>query len=205
MECLEVEEQQGIKSRLNRYLAREMCVEIVSLTEENLVEAPEWDEHPFSCKYCIYWEFPEECVEPSREDREKMLAKKINWLRSVRNMFGDCGKLVYVDGKPVGYAQYAPPKKLPLSAEYPAGPPSGDAVLISCLFIAEKEYRRRGLGKQLLQSIIEDLRKRGVKAVETFARRNNPNNPSGPMEFYLKNGFRVLRDDPGFPLMRLEL
>ncbi|MEM2930239.1 MAG: GNAT family N-acetyltransferase [Thermoproteota archaeon] len=193
------------KSRFNRYLAREMRVEIVSLTEENLVEAPEWDKHPFSCKYCIYWEFPEECLEPSRENREKMLAKKLNWLRSVRTVFGECGKLVYVDGKPVGYAQYAPPETLPLSAEYPAGQPSGDAVLISCLFIAEKEYRGHGLGKLLLQSIIEDLRKRGFKAVETFARRNNPNNPSGPMEFYLKNGFRVLRDDPEFPLMRLEL
>jgi len=78
-------------------------------------------------------------------------------------------------------------------------------VLISCLFIAQKEYRGRGLGKQLLQSIIEDLRKRGVKAVETFARKNNPNNPSGPVEFYLKNGFKIHRDDPEYPLMRLEL
>ncbi len=64
------------KNRLNRCLAREMRVEIVSLTEENLVEAPEWDEHPFSCKYCIYWESPEECVEPSGENRGK------RWLRS---------------------------------------------------------------------------------------------------------------------------
>jgi hypothetical protein len=46
---------------------------------------------------------------------------------------------------------------------------------------------------------------RGFEAVETFARKNNPNNPSGPVEFYLKNGFRVLRDDPEFPLMKLEL
>lgn len=182
-----------------------MGVEIVSLMDENLIEAPEWEEHPFSCKYCLYWEFPEECVDPSRESREEMLAKKLNWLRSVRNAFGDCGKIMHVDGKPVGYAQYAPPKMLPLSAEYPSGPPSEDAVLVSCLFIAQKKYRRRGLGNRLLQSIIEDLRKRGVKAVETFARKNNPNNPSGPMEFYLKNGFRVLRDDPEFPLMRLEL
>ncbi|MBO3797907.1 MAG: GNAT family N-acetyltransferase [Thermoproteota archaeon] len=182
-----------------------MRVEIVSLTEENLIQAPEWGEHPFSCKYCIYWESPKECVDPSKEIREETLAKKLNWLRSVRTMFGECGKLLYVDGKPVGYAQYAPPETLPLSAEYSAGPPSRDAVLISCLFIAEKEYRGRGLGKLLLESIIEDLRKRGFKAVETFARRNNPNNPSGPVEFYLKNGFRVLREDPEFPLMRLEL
>lgn len=182
-----------------------MDVETVSLTDENLIEAPEWKEHPFSCKYCVYWEFPEECVDPFRGNREDMLSKKLNWLRNVGKAFGDCGKIVYADGKPVGYAQYAPPKMLPLSAEYSSGPPSEDAVLISCLFIAQEEYRRRGLGSQLLQSIIEDLRKKGVKAVETFARKNNPNNPSGPVEFYLKNGFRVLRDDPEFPLMRLEL
>jgi GNAT superfamily N-acetyltransferase len=182
-----------------------MRVEIVSLTDKNLVEAPEWGEHPFSCKYCLYWELPEECSDPSRGSREDMLARKLNWLRRVRKAFGECGKIVYVDGKPVGYAQYAPPGMLPLSAEYSSGPPSGDAVLISCLFIAQKEYRGRGLGKQLLQSIIEDLRKRGVKAVETFARKNNPNNPSGPVEFYLKNGFKIHRDDPEYPLMRLEL
>ncbi|MGB9718362.1 MAG: GNAT family N-acetyltransferase [Thermoproteota archaeon] len=182
-----------------------MRVEIVSLTDENLVEAPEWGEHPFSCKYCLYWELPEECLDPSRESREDMLARKLNWLRRVRKAFGDCGKIVYVDGKPVGYAQYAPPRMLSLSAEYSSGPPSGDAMLISCLFIAQKEYRGRGLGKQLLQSIIEDLRKRGVKAVETFARRSNPNNPSGPVEFYLKNGFKIHRDDSEYPLMRFEL
>lgn len=84
-----------------------MRVEIVSLTEENLIEAPEWEEPPFSCKYCTYWEHPEEPVNTSRESREDMLTKKLNWLRSVRNVFGNCGKLMYVDGKPVGYAQYA--------------------------------------------------------------------------------------------------
>ena len=181
-----------------------MRVEIVSLTDENLAEAPEWGEHPFSCKYCLYWEL-EEFSDSSRESRGDMLAGKLNWLRRVGKTFGECGKIVYVDGKPVGYAQYAPPSMLPLSAKYPSGPPSGDAVLISCLFIAQKEYRRRGLGKQLLQTIIEDLRKKGVKAVETFAGKNNPSNPSGPVEFYLKNGFKIHRDDSEYPLMRLEL
>jgi GNAT superfamily N-acetyltransferase len=137
--------------------------------------------------------------------REEILAKKLKWLRSVRNTFGECGKIMYVDGKPVGYAQYAPPKMLPLSAEYPSGPPSKDAVLISCLFIAHKEYRGKGLGSLLLKSIVEDLRGRGVRAIETFARKNSPNNPSGSMKFYLKNGFMFFRDDLEFPLMRLEL
>jgi hypothetical protein len=46
---------------------------------------------------------------------------------------------------------------------------------------------------------------RGIRAVETFARKGQEDNPSGPVEFYLRNGFRVFRDDPEYPLMRLEL
>lgn len=42
-------------------------IEIVDLTEQNLVAAPEWPSHPFSCKFCLYWEFPEECTDPTRE------------------------------------------------------------------------------------------------------------------------------------------
>jgi len=66
--------------------------------------------------------------------------------------------------------------------------------------------RRRGVGKLLLQNIVEDLRRRGFKAIETFARRSEANNPSGPMAFYIRNGFHVKdKTNPDFPLMRLYL
>jgi hypothetical protein len=61
------------------------------------------------------------------------------------------------------------------------------------------------LGRQLLQSIISDLRDRRINAVETFARKNKPDKPSGLIEFYLRNGFRIYKGDKEFPLMRLEL
>ena len=182
-----------------------MNIEIVNLTEENLVDAPEWPAHPFSCKYCIYWEHPEECVDPVTEQKEEMLSKKLLWLRGTVTAFGNCGKLLYADGKGTGYAQYAPARHLPNAAEYDSGPPSDDAVLIACLFIAQKPCRGSGLGRRLLHSIIDDLRTRGVRAIETFARKGDPENPSGPAEFYLGNGFRILRDDREFPLMRLDL
>lgn len=41
--------------------------------------------------------------------------------------------------------------------------------------------------------------------METFARKGNAENPSGPVEFYLRHGFTVQRDDPEFPLLRLDL
>jgi len=181
-----------------------MKIEIASLTEENLKDAPEWDGHPFSCKYCTYWEFPEECTDPAKKKKEDMLEKKLSWLRNTNKVFGNCGMIAYVSGKPAGYAQYAPPKLLINLAGYTSRP-SDDAVLISCLFIPQKELRRSRMGSQLLRSIIDDLRRRGVKAVETFARKGKPDNPSGPVEFYLRNGFRIYEDDKEFPLMRLEL
>ena len=182
-----------------------MNIEIVNLTEENLIDAPEWSAHPFSCKYCIYWEYPEEYVDPATEQKEVMFTKKLIWLQRMIKEFGNCGKLLYADGKSIGHAQYAPPRHLPNSADYDSGPPSDDAVLISCLFIAPERSRGLGLGSRLLHSIIDESRKREIKAIETFGRKGNPENPSGPVEFYLKNGFRIHKDDTEFPLMRLDL
>ncbi|HIH96737.1 MAG TPA: hypothetical protein HA348_04550 [Thermoplasmata archaeon] len=182
-----------------------MKIEVVNLTEENLRDVPEWESHPFSCKYCIYWEFPEECIDPAMERKEDRIRKKLKWLRSTYQDFGNCGKMLYVNGKSAGYAQYAPPRLLPRSADYHSGLPSDDAVLISCLFIPHQEFRGVGLGSRILQSIIDDLGKRETKAVETFARKGESNSPSGPAEFYLKNRFRIHKDDKEFPLMRLNL
>ncbi|MFQ6089127.1 MAG: GNAT family N-acetyltransferase [Candidatus Methanofastidiosia archaeon] len=181
-----------------------MKIEIVNLTERNLKDAPEFATDPFSCKYCVYWEFPEECIDKTKERKEDMLQKKLKWLESTKKKFGNCGKIMYVDSKPCGYAQYALPALLPKSRNYDSHP-TNDAVLISCLFISQKEFRGLGLGSKLLQSIIKDLKKRGMEAVETFARKGKPDNPSGPVEFYLKNGFRIHRNDTEFPLMRLDL
>jgi len=182
-----------------------MNIEIADLTEQSLVDAPQWPLHPYSCKYCLYWEYPEECVDPATEQKEEVFGKKLVWLQRTIKDFGNCGKLLYVDGEEVGYAQYAPPGHLPNSAEYDSGPPSDDAVLISCLFIAQERFQRSGLGSRLLHSIVDELRTRGITFVETFARRGSPDNPSGPAEFHSRNGFRIHKDDKESPRMRLYL
>jgi len=183
----------------------DMNIEIVSLTDGNLRYTPEWASHPFSCKYCIYWEFPEQCIDSAMEQKKDLIEKKLGWLRRVNNEWGNCGKVAYLEGQSIGYAQYAPATYLPRSADYDSGPPSDDAVLISCLFIPQRQFRRLGIGNQLLRRIISELRKRREKAIETFARKGSPDNPSGPVEVYLTSGFRIHRDDKEFPLMRLDL
>ncbi|MBC7220700.1 GNAT family N-acetyltransferase [Candidatus Bipolaricaulota bacterium] len=133
------------------------------------------------------------------------LEQKLAWVRRGRREFGDCGRLLYAEGLAVGYAQYGPPSFFPTAGSYPAGPVSDDAVFLACLFVPSRAHRGRGWGSVLLQDVLRELRRRGVSAVETFARVGNAENPSGPVGFYLRHGFEVLRDDPEFPLLRLNL
>ena len=88
----------------------------------------------------------------------------------------------------------------------PVGRIEDGTVFLSCLFIDEKSLRGKGIGMELLDSIVADLKKQGFKAIETFARRGSINNPSGPNELYLKRGFQIKNEaNPEFPLMRLDL
>ncbi len=179
-------------------------IEIAPLTEENLARAPEWEVYPWSCRYCLYGEHPE-LVDPSMEDRAGSFERKLAWLRRVRTEFGDCGRLLYAGEQAVGYAPYAPPTFLPTAGSYPAWPVREDAALLACLFFPDPRHRGHGLGSLLLHDVLGELRARGTPAVETFARKGSADNPSGPTEFYLRRGFRGLRDDPAFPLLRLDL
>lgn len=181
-----------------------MQLKIVDLTSENLLDTPEWQAYPYSCKYCLYWEFPEEPRDPPEESKLFYFQKKQSWLQQTSQSWGTCGKLLYMEGKSKGYAQYAPARYFPNALNYPAGLPGDDAVLITCLFLPGKETHLKGLGSQLLQSILESLKERGVRAVETFARKGNSENPSGPVEFYLAQGFKIYKEDQDYPLLRLD-
>ncbi|MCX8189346.1 MAG: GNAT family N-acetyltransferase [Nitrososphaeria archaeon] len=182
-----------------------MSIKIVDLTVENLEEVPEVEYIPYSCKYCLYWESPEEHAKLPFNAKKERFYRKLEWLNVVSKSFGNCGKLAYLNNKMVGYAEYAPSNFLPNSKAYSSGLPDEDAILIACLYIFRKEARGAGLGQILLESIISDLKNRNFKAIETFARKGYVENPSGPMELYIKNGFKIHKDDPEFPLMRLEL
>ena len=172
------------------------------ITRENLDDLPE------PCRSCLYWEFPEDS-EKAKLLKSELTRKKKAWFLQTLREFGNCGKFVYYDNSVVGYAQYAPIAYLPNIGSYESklvGRLEDGIVFLSCLYITEKALRGRGMGIKLLEGIVLDLKKRGFKAVETFARRGSSNNPSGPIELYLKKGFQIKDEtNPEFPLVRLEL
>lgn len=158
---------------------------------------------PGPCRYCLYWQtigpFDEKTLKPEMEQRKR------EWFNKVIREFGNCGFVAYLSGFPIGFIQYAPAKFFPRVGEYTSGPPSEDSVFLACLYIANKKEHGKGLGTAMLENLIAELRGRGFKAVETFARKSSQNNPSGPLELYLKHGFKIKTDRNDFPLVRLEL
>jgi GNAT superfamily N-acetyltransferase len=181
---------------------------IADITEASLADIPE------SCKACIYWEFPEDFDKAKEQKAElerglEFKRKKHEWFVNTMREFGTCGKIAYIKDRPVAYAQFAPSERLPNTANYesyPVGKSEEGVIFLSCLYVADKELRGKGLGKTLLRNIIGDMRKRGFKAVETFARRGNSDNPSGSLEFYIRNGFTI-KDQTNleFPLVKISL
>ena len=106
--------------------------------------------------------------------------------------------------KLVGYSQFGSPKYLPNVGAYACAPPSQEAMFVSCLLVAADE-RNQGVGSALLSAVVRDVRMRGAPAVETFAGKGSRSNCSGPLGFWLKHGFRIVREDEDFALVRCEL
>jgi GNAT superfamily N-acetyltransferase len=169
---------------------------IVSLKENNLQELP------ILCRTCLHWEG----LQGSELDLDVKEAEslKIARLKSILSEWGECGVLILEDGEPLGYACYGPSEHFPKVREYRTGPVSKDAIFLACLYVSPRG-RGKSMGRQLLQAVQKNLYKKNFKAIETFANKTPDEAPSSPVEFYLKNGFYILRDDREFPLMRLDI
>lgn len=170
------------------------------MSQRSFVDLPTFRFFPYSCRYCVYWESTEdsdEKVEPAKAEEIKR-----NWLDEVSRNFGNCAFIAYKDNVSVGYAQYGPPQFFPRIEQYSSGPPSKDSAFLACLYVPKREMRRKGIGKYLLELVLSNLEKKGCVAVETFARRGSENNPAGPLEFYLHNGFKIIKEKDDFPLVR---
>lgn len=151
-----------------------------------------------SCDECIYWEYPKEFEKGARNP-----ALKARWVARTLREFGNCGLRATVADQVIGFIQYAPPRLYGQRfKDYPSGPPSDDAVFISCLYIRDKTHRGQGIGSKLLRSAVDELEARGYHKVEAFPRISTDDNPSGPARLYLKHGFRIVQQRDDFPLVR---
>lgn len=162
------------------------------------------------CRSCLFWEL--EPVHRARLAPEERVQEKEAWVSEVLREWGSCGRVVLVDGRPVGYLTYAPTAFVPGAAAFPTAPVSPDAVLLTTAWI-HPEHAGGGLGRLLVQGMARDLVGRdGIRAVEAFAitdlgavTRAPGADCLVPVEFLARVGFKTHRAHPRTPRMRMEL
>ncbi|MFR9730589.1 GNAT family N-acetyltransferase [Saccharopolyspora sp. MS10] len=175
-----------------------MSRRVVGVTLDNL------DHLPPKCRRCVFWELAPHIREQAEEFGETGLEKEA-WVSNVLLDWGSCGRVLYIDNVPAGYALYAPPAAVPRAAAFSSGPVSADAVLLTSLRVMS-EFEHGGLGRVLVQNVAKDLTKRGVRAIEAFGDlHETAEGCLVPAGFLQQVGFKTVQHHPKYPRLRLEL
>ncbi len=154
------------------------------------------------CRSCLFWE-----RDPVRRERiADPAAEKDAWVSEVLREWGSCGRVVLVDGVPVGYLVYAPEAFVPGAAAFPTAPVSPDAVLLTTAYV-DPAHRGGGLGRMLVQGMARDLiRRGGTGAIEAYGDlRGRSGRCLLPADFLGGVGFKTHRPHPATPRMRMDL
>lgn len=174
-----------------------MSSHVVGLSKVTLEDAP------VVCRGCVWW-----------QSRGNRTASKDRWIDKIEDDWGEWGTVYYADdGRVVGSMQYGPAQLFPRAYDLPAGPPSDDAILVTCAYLAGDAAQ--WVEKSLFLAAIGEARDKGAKALEAFAYRY----PEGvstydrfivhrtvfPRDFLADFGFETVRSQGSVELVRLEL
>ena len=174
-----------------------MSTRIAGLTGATLETAPS------VCHECVWWQ--------SRAGRG---VDKRKWIRGTEEEWGAWGTVYYDDDANVlGSMQFGPSGLFPRAAELPAGPPSDDAVLVTCAYLTDPS--KPWVMQSLFLTAIGEARERGARALEAFAYRYGESETSFerfhvhktifPSDFLADFGFVTVRSRGRVELARLEL
>jgi hypothetical protein len=161
------------------------------------------DTAPSVCHECIFWQ--------SRTGRS---VDKRRWIRGTEEEWGAWGTVYYDDdGRLLGSMQYGPSDLFPRAAELPAGPPSEDAVLVTCAYLVDPS--KPWVMQSLFLAAIGESRDKGARALEAFAydyddevsvlERLHVHKTIFPRDFLADFGFVTHRARGRVELLRLEL
>ena len=155
------------------------------------------------CRGCVWW-----------QSRGNRTASKDRWIDKIEDDWGEWGTVYYGDdGQVLGSMQYGPAALFPLADDLPAGPPSDDAVLVTCAYLAGGAAQ--WVEKSLFLAAIGEARDKGAKALEAFAYRYAEgvstydrfvvHRTVFPRDFLADFGFETVRAQGRVELVRLEL
>jgi len=179
---------------------------IVDIDEENFELIPSPASRYFSCQECFYWI-------GKKDGRLDQKQQKRKWFLKKGSLYGSLGKLLFPDSKAkeaAAFTQFAPVQEMStaklLYFKERINLPK-DGWCITCLTV-QKPWRKQGVARSLVQSVLRDLKKRGVTTVDAYPSLKNVNlsqAPAGPVDLWLALGFKVLNPDSSTPIVRKKL
>lgn len=161
---------------------------------------------------CAYWQTDSRHDHLTPADPE---FEKEAWISHVSLEWGVCGQLAHTPGGTIGAAFYSPPGMVPRASRFPTSPVGSDAILLAGM-TAEADSPS-GILTWLLDAVVVDLRRRGIKALEAFGltsegpadetSRDGCGAPScvTGTAFLVEHGFTVVEHHEKYPRLRLEI
>ncbi|MGV9792610.1 hypothetical protein [Gordonia sp. NPDC003422] len=130
---------------------------------------------PQHTRRCVFWEV-DPATNQGRPGDTAMFGDlgafesefdKEAWISGLLLEWGTCGQIAVdtATNSVVGTAFYAPPNRVPRSTSFPTSPVSHDAVLLTSI---RTEPGHDEAATLLLDAVLADLMRRGVRAVEAF-------------------------------------
>ena len=174
-----------------------MSTRVAGLTGVTLQEAPT------VCHECVWW-----------QSRSGRTIDKRRWIERAETDWGAWGAVYRDDdGTVIGSMQYGPAELFPHAWELPAGPPSDDALLVTCAYLLDRASP--WVLQSLFLAAIGDARDKKAGALETFAYRYAEGETAHerfvvhrtvfPRDFLSDFGFETVRAQGRVELARLEL
>ena len=195
-----------------------------------------FEQLPKHARRCVFWEVDPQAL-PDGDQLADPEFEKEAWLSMVMLEWGSCGQVATAPGagdgharddECLGYALYAPPRAVPRAQRFPTGPVSADAVLLTSMGV--EPGQPGDLKRLLLGQVVNELVRRGVRALEAFGRTSQASELLGAdcvdpdlapsiavlgdcsfelcmidADFLLDAGFTVVAPHRYFPRLRLEL
>lgn len=173
-----------------------MPARVAGLTGATLGSAP-----PI-CHGCVWW-----------QSRGGGAIDRDRWREKAESGWGSWGALCLEDdGRLLGSMQYGPASLFPRASELPAGPPSPDAVIVTCAYLVDPSTP--WVMQSLFLTAIGEARERGARALEAFAYRYAEGESLRerflvhrtvfPRDFLADLGFRTVRISGRVELARLD-
>jgi hypothetical protein len=158
---------------------------------------------PTVCHECIWW-----------QTRGRKELDKDRWMEKLELEYGAFGTVYYdSDGRVLGSMQYGPAPAFPRAYELPGGPPSDDAMLVTCAYVVAASSP--WVLQSLFLAAIGEAHDRGAPSLEAFSYRYPEGESSYerfrvhktvfPQDFLADFGFQVVRASGRIGLARLEL